>query len=79
MARLKDLLGSAETMSTVWSYHERDKGYRSAPDKAERPMSVTKREGAFLFPTLLPQLEVTLLKLGLSGYFFSPLADTLPP
>lgn len=79
VASLNDLLGSADTTSPVWNHHERDKDNRSAPDKAERPMSVTKREAAFLFPGLLPQLEVILLELSLSGCFFSPLADTLPP
>lgn len=35
-------------------------------------MSVTKREAVFLFPAILPRLEVTLLELGLSGCSFSP-------
>jgi len=66
VARLNDLLSSTDTMSTIRGHRERDKDNRSAPDKAERPVSVTKREAAFLFPALLPWLEVTLLELGLS-------------
>lgn len=41
-------------MSTVLSHDERDKDNGSTQDKAKRPVSVTKREPAFLSLLLFP-------------------------